>query len=269
MSLKSDVFGIGLLTTLGTLVVLTALFTVEKKNNVVPIRPDNLSQTYGQLPMSFERNEGQAPPTVGFLSRGNGYSLFLMGDEALLVLGKSKTSEPHTFTRNPALVRMKFEGAQPSPETTGLRELPGKVNYFRGNDPQKWRANIPTYAGVRYQDIYPGVDVVYYGNGRQLEYDFVLAPGADPRVITLAFQGPRAIDLSAGGDIAMETDEGDLTLHKPVVYQEVGGIRKNIEAAYISKGRGRFGFELQDYDVGIPLVIDPRSAIPRIWEEVK
>jgi hypothetical protein len=223
----------------------------------VPIGPHNLSQTYGQLAMSFEPNEGQAPSDVGFLSHGNGYSLFLKGDEAVLALNDHQTSRRGASGQKAASVRMKFEGARSDSEALGLNELPGKVNYFVGNDPEQWRANIPTYAAVRYQDIYPGVDVVYYGHGHELEYDFVLAPGADPRVITLAFQGPGAIDLNNSGDIAMETDSGKVTLHKPVIYQEVDGIRNHIEGAYLSKGRSRFGFELQNYDVSKPLVIDP------------
>jgi hypothetical protein len=180
----------------------------------------HLAENYGKLPLSFEANQGQTDSLVKFLSRGRGYSLFLTGDEAVLKLGrasqKSKVksqrsrvkdeNRPSSLLTRPlkeakddrlaakdqrqktedTVVRMKLVGANASAEVSGADELPGKSNYFIGNDPKNWRTNVPTYAKVRYQGVYPGVDLVYYGNqGGQLEYDFVVAPGADPNIITL------------------------------------------------------------------------------------
>ena len=148
---------------------------------------------YGQLPLQFEANQGQTDPQVQFLARGPGYTLFLTGQEAVLSLGR-ETRDERRKARNqePAVLRLKLLGANPSAKGMGQEELPGKVNYFRGNDPKQWRTNVPTYQKVRWPKVYPGVDLVYYGNQGQLEYDFVVAPGADPQAIrpALHFQVP-------------------------------------------------------------------------------
>src|SRR3989441_12722620 len=145
-----------------------------------PVKPALLA-AYGKLPLSFEANDGQADPQVKFLSRGSGYTLFLTSTETVLTLtkadayakrrisGEATLSEPEK--RAGTVLRMKLLGANPAPAVAGVGELPGKSNYFVGNDPKKWRAKVPTYAKVRYQDLYPGIDLVYYGNQRQLEHD--------------------------------------------------------------------------------------------------
>jgi len=159
---------------------------------------NQLLAAYGRLPLSFEANHGQTDAHVKFLSRGRGYSLFLTPSEAVLVLRKVEGKRQEAIEKDgPALspqhselssvVRMKLAGANPQPQVAGVEELPGKVNYFIGNHSSKWRTNIPAYAKVKYEGVYPGVDVVYYGNQGQLEYDLVVAPGADPSVIKLAF----------------------------------------------------------------------------------
>src|SRR5437899_3883735 len=154
---------------------------------------------YGKLPLSFEANQGQTDPQVKFLARGRGYTLFLSPDEAVLTLtkvdahaklrisGEATLVEPEK--RAGTVLRMKLLGANPTPRVTGVEELPGRSNYFVGDDPKKWRANVPTYAKVEYRVVYPGVNLVYYGNQRQLEHDFVVSPGADPKITTLAFEG--------------------------------------------------------------------------------
>src|SRR5437667_55333 len=123
----------------------------------------------------------------------------------------------------PSVLRMKLVGANPSARVVGLDELPGKSNYFIGNDPKKWRTNVPNYAKVKYEGVYPGVDLVYYGNqGGQLEYDFVVAPGADPKAITLDVGTPQTapLRLDANGDLMLRGGGGDVCFHKPVVYQQ-------------------------------------------------
>src|SRR2546430_4743264 len=171
-----------------------------------------VSEAYGKLPLHFEANRGQTHRDVRFLARGAGYSLFLTPTEAVLTLIK-----PEPLARQPAargssrprgpvtgvVLRMTLAGANPDPRVTGLEELPGKANYFIGNDPAKWRTNVPTYAKVRYREVYPGIDLVYYGNQRQLEYDFVVAPGADPKRIVLGFQGAERLEINAEGEFVL------------------------------------------------------------------
>ena len=158
---------------------------------------------YAALPLSFEANRGQTDPSVNFLSRGRGYALFLTGQEAVLNAkevvsrhtpppwtGQNNQGGEQTRTRSPpATCGCECPGAM-----TGQDELPGKANYFLGNDPSKWRTNVPTYAKVRYESVYPGVDLVYYGTqGGELEYDFVVAPGADPNAIALGVETPDGV----------------------------------------------------------------------------
>ncbi|MBI2989559.1 MAG: hypothetical protein HYY45_22595, partial [Deltaproteobacteria bacterium] len=212
---------------------------------------DRIQATFLKAPLHFEANQGQSDGQVKFLARGSGYTMFLTATEAVLVLrkpeakpsaisrqlsAKSKPTDSKLETPNSKLgsiVRMKLVGANSDAKVAGLEQLPGKVNYFIGNDPKKWRRNIPTYAKVEYRDVYPGVNLVYYGNQRQLEYDFVVAPGADPSVIQLAFEGADKIDVDSKGDLILRTALGDLRLHKPLVYQEIAGVRKPISASYV------------------------------------
>src|SRR5688572_6281454 len=149
---------------------------------------ERIHSAYGKLPVSFEANRGQMDDRVKFVSRSGGYTMFLTSTEAVFVLTRRQATpnrdqrrdaaiDPRQVTR--AVVRMKLAGANADAKVAGLDELPGKTNYFIGNDREKWRTNVPAYAKVRYEDVYPGIDLVFYGNQRQLEYDFVVGPGAD------------------------------------------------------------------------------------------
>ncbi len=183
-------------------------------------------EAYGKLPLSFEANEGQTDNHVDFLSRGSGYTLFLTPTEAVLALRKPVASNrPRRDNGTPrnaeaeqapaaptAVLRMKLVGANPSPRVSGLEELPGKSNYFLGNDPSKWRTNVLHYAKVQYEDVYPGVDLVYYGNQRQLEYDLIVNPGTDPGAIQLAFEGEDKLEIDAQGDLVLYSDGGQVRL---------------------------------------------------------
>ncbi len=217
-----------------------------------------VGETYGRLPLSFEANQGQTDSQVKFLSRGRGYTLFLTSTEAVLGLN-SPQSPPRTqrIASSAVNLRMKLVGANPTAQVTGLEELPGKSNYFIGNDPSKWRTNVPNYAKVRYQDVYPGVDLVYYGNQRQLEYDFIVAPGADPSAITLAFDGADKLELDAQGDLVLHVAGGQTCLRKPVAYQQVNGLRQQIAGRYLLQGKRQVRFQVAAYDASQPLVIDP------------
>jgi hypothetical protein len=152
---------------------------------------------------------------------------------------------------------MKLVGGNASAKIAGADELPGKSNYFIGNDPSQWRTNVSNYSKVEYRDVYPGIDLVYHGNQRQLEYDFVLAPGADPKRIELVFEGTRSLSLDKQGNLILATADGDLVQHKPAVYQEADGKRTEVEGSYVLRGRNRAGFRVASYDAHQPLVIDP------------
>jgi hypothetical protein len=160
------------------------------------------------------------------------------------------------------LLRMKLVGANPAPKVLGREELPSKVNYFVGHDPQQWRRNVPTYAQVKYQKVYPGVDLVYYGTQQQLEYDFVLAPGADPKAIRLAFAGADKVEVDATGDLVLHVTFGQVHQRKPRIYQEVVGasgerVRQEIPGGYVLTGEQQVGFQVAAYDAKRPLIIDP------------
>jgi beta-propeller repeat-containing protein len=211
-----------------------------------------LKEAYGQLPLSFEANLGQADPRIDFISRGSGYTLFLTPREAVLSLRDARNN-----SQSPAVLRMKFAGSDTKPRAAGQEELPGKVNYFIGNDPKQWRTGISTYAKVHYENLYPGVDLVYYGNQRQLEYDFVVRPGADPNIIALNFEGADQLKVDAQGELVLHTRGGEIRQRKPVIYQDVDGVRQEVAGSYKLKDSNTVGFELAEYDASRPLVIDP------------
>ena len=225
-----------------------------------------LLEAYGKLPLAFEANTGQVDPEVKFLSRGNGCTLFLTASEAVLSLTQltAATSRGGSRSANGSVLRMKLVGANPSPEVVGLEELPGKSNYFIGNDSSRWRTNVSTYGKVEYRDVYPGVSLVYYGNGRQLEHDFVVAPGANPGRIRVAIEGADKLELDPEGDLLLHASSGDVHLRKPIVYQETHGVRQEVAGSYILHSRNphwaEVGFEVASYDATRPLVIDPVLA---------
>ena len=202
------------------------------------------------LPLSFEANRGQTNPAVKFLSRGDGYALFLTADSAVFTL------RPSRGVSSPAVVRMKLAGANSQAEVSGAQALPGTVNYFQGNDPARWTQGVDTFGKVSYRQIYRGIDLVYYGTQRQLEYDFVVAPGADPERIALEFSGARPT-LGPGGDLVLTLDGGPLRFRRPVVYQlNEKGHRDLVAASYKLTG-DRARFSLGRYDHSRALVIDP------------
>ena len=209
---------------------------------------------YANLPVSFEANIGQEDPAVKFLAHGQGGDLLLTGSEAWLTLQNSGgENEPHSL-------RLKLAGANPNPRLEGLDPLPGKANYLIGNDSSRWLTDVPTFARVRYHDVYPGVDLIYYGNQQKLEYDLVVQPGADPNNITLEFTGADKISLDADGDLLLCLGAKTVRQHKPIVYQENAGTRKMLSGNYVLHSGMQVGFEIADYDQTQPLVIDPVLA---------
>jgi hypothetical protein len=256
------------------LLSLLCLFTTPSPAATKP----KVVDAYGKLPLSFEANQGQSEARVKFLSRGSGYTLFLTSSEAVLLLqtgapsggvkqhGRARINEPvppqnlnreHDAAAKSAVLRIRLVGANTAPQLTGFDDLPGKANYFIGNDAKKWRTDVPTYAKVKYHAVYPGVDLVYYGNQRQLEHDFIVAPGADPRLISLRLQGAKKLSLDLRGDLVLKTQNGEIRLQKPVIYQEVDGVRQEIAGGYRLEGKNLVGFEVATYDVTKALVVDP------------
>lgn len=203
---------------------------------------------YANLPLSFEKNVGQTADEVLFLARTGAGAVGLTADGLVI--------EPHQSSRGP--VRMALKGvrttkASPSAEA----ELPGRVNYLIGPDPSRWRTGLPTFSSVRYRDVYPGIDLVYYGNQHQLEYDFLIAPGADPRSIRMDFDRAAKVRVTKAGDLVATTPGGSLTMHKPVAYQDMDGERKSVEAGFTVTANRAVAFRLGPYDRRQPLVIDP------------
>jgi len=169
-----------------------------------------VAERFGRLPLRFESNEGQVDRAVKFLSHGPGYDLFLTANEAVLSLRKPRASEKNSLqppaageTREGFVLRLQMIGANAAAQVEGQEQLPGKVNYFAGNDPSQWRRDIPTYRRVYYKGIYPGIDVVYYGNQSELEYDFVVAPGADPKAIKFRVVGADRVRVDNTGDLLL------------------------------------------------------------------
>jgi len=232
-----------------------------------------------ELPLSFVPNAGQiagdSQHQVDFFSAGRGYSLFLASSQAVLTLRKDAgRGERNTVGRQPAaeggtreartaVLRMKFENANAQAGARGLDELPGKTNYFIGNNPGKWRTDIPTYAKVRYPNVYPGVDLTFYGNQRHLEFDFAVAPKADPGRIRLALEGASRLRTGPEGDLIAEVGGGTVRFHKPVIYQpetasgRASSARRYVEGGYVLNSNGRVSFKVADYDKTRPLIIDP------------
>ena len=228
-------------------------------------RQTHLAETYGKLPLSFEENQGQVDQKVNFLSRGSGYTLFLTPTEAVLALSTGTSNahdrrgirrEQHKPTSS-SVLRMRLVEANPSPQVAGLDKLPGKSNYFIGSDSAKWRTNVANYAKVKYRNVYPGIDLVYYGNQRQLEYDWIVSPGAEPGAIKFAIEGAKRTKIDPNGDMVLAVAGGDVRLHKPVVYQEIDGVRQEVVASYVKVTNQEIGFRVAEYDTAKPLVIDP------------
>ena len=265
------------------------------------------------LPMYFESNEGQTDPAVRYLSHGRGYALYLSPAGAVLAVSHSELDESSALGRGvrdgtnhssmlaglrprgqfeaapsgTGIIRMELVGGDSSARMTGLAELAGKVNYFRGNDPTRWRTNIATYSKVQYQQVYPGIDLIFYGSSQQeLEYDFVVAPGADPNQIKLGFAGAERVELADNGDLVLHLGDRQIRQRKPRLYQQVNGGEKEIPGGYVlredtrlnasepaahsslsrdgkvsaASDRVRVGFTAAAYDRDRALIIDPVLA---------
>jgi Big-like domain-containing protein/IPT/TIG domain-containing protein/carboxypeptidase family protein/beta-propeller repeat-containing protein len=227
-----------------------------------------LNNAYGKLPLAFEINKGQTDSQVRFLARGSGYNIFLTPTESVMVLRQSSSARGKRrdarFERSSSrsfgvssVVRTRLIGARANPDISGLEELPGKSNYLIGNDPLQWRVGVSRFARVKYTDVYPGIDLVYYGNQGQLEHDYVVAPGADPGAIKLRFNGVRQLRIDRKGDLVLAVKGGELRQSKPIAYQMIEGQRREVASRYQLKSNNQVGVEVGTYDTSKPLVIDP------------
>ena len=228
------------------------------------------------LPLIFEPNQGQgnldpADPRAKFVTRGTGYSLFLGSEGAILSLvsrddsrkdvSRQDTSKQDSAKRRSSATRveslqMKLAGANPLANVRGAGRLPGTSNYFLGNDPAKWRHGVPQFARVRYENVYPGINLVFYGNQGRLEYDFQVAPGADAAQAELEFDGAKKLELKDGA-LVIEGEAGSVQFAAPRVYQEIAGRQQAVEGSFVLRGANRAGFAIGSYDHARELVIDP------------
>lgn len=206
-----------------------------------------LGQNFVKIPQYFEPNQGQLNSQVKFLSRGRDYIFFLTRKEAVLCLMKPSLS----------VLRMKFEGANEESQILGEEKMEGISNYFTGQDSRKWHTNIPHFSKVRYQNIYPGIDLVFYSTLEgKLEYDFVVSQEADPAKIKILFTNLEKLELEKNGDLSLYIQKSRIQQTRPRIYQEIEGIKKEIEGQYILNGNN-IGFKISSYDVSKALIIDP------------
>ena len=222
------------------------------------------------LPLAFEANQGQTDPQVKYTARGNGYSVFLTANDAVFAITSAKhpaaqpsrTADTHSRPQTTekiqsAAIDMRLVGGSLKPEIVAGNELPGLINYYVGSDPKNWHTGVKQYSSVSYKEVYPGVNMVFHGAQRQLEFDFVVSPGADPKTIDLGFKGAQRLATDASGNLLLVSSAGDVVLHKPVAYQEKDGQREVVEASFLVRNGNEVGLNLGTYDRGRELVIDP------------
>jgi hypothetical protein len=241
--------------------------SIAQQSGAARIAPRSVkgSTPYGQLPLTFEANRGQAVGQVKFLSRGKGYTAFLTAEGMVLTLhpsrsdATSKSGNSAANSQQPARATLQFHllGASRNAVVVGEDQKPGKVNYFIGNDRTKWHTNVPIYTRVRYKNVYPGIDLIYYGHQQQLEYDFAVAPGADPSRIQFQIRGADQVRVDAAGNLVLTTNGKELHFQSPIIYQESGSARVPVEGGYVMKDSTHIAFQVAHYDSGKPLVIDP------------
>lgn len=243
---------------------------------VTPAARQRIQASYAALPLAFERNQGQTDPQVKYLARGKGYTLFLTANDAVFSLhsrpaasrssalqdvpelgAKSVPQHPHDKKDSTAVVHMHLVGGNSMATAQGSGPMAGTANYFLGNDPSKWHSGVARYARVSYQSVYPGVNMAFHGAERGLEFDFVLAPGANPAPIGFQFTGGQGMKTDDSGNLIISSAAGDVLLHKPVAYQQQKGVRQPVDARFVLKASNQVSFELGSYDRSRELVIDP------------
>jgi hypothetical protein len=247
---------------------------------VPPAVRGRIQASYVALPLAFEQNQGQTDAQVKYVARGRGYTLFLTANDAVFSLhsssnsgdrstvsrsaasdsyvsGAKRSGKHDTQQDSSAVVRMQLLGANSRAKVAASNEFSGTANYFLGNDPGKWRRNVPRYERVSYQDVYPGVNMAFHGAQQQVEFDFLVAPRANPEPIVFHFTGAQGMKTDDSGNLVVSSSAGDVLVHKPVAYQEQSGARQSVDARFVLKANNQVAFELGNYDRNRELVIDP------------
>jgi hypothetical protein len=218
-----------------------------------------VKKSYSKIPLSFVPNYGQADKNAKFISRGSGYSLAL-GPTTFTVAVADSHDKKDASCASASVVQATLLGGNAAAKPTGVERLLTTTNYFIGSDPRNWKTNVPNYAQVKLSSVYPGVDLVFYGNQDRLEYDFTVSPGADPNIIALGFEGVTGVRVDDKGDLILRTDTGEIRQTKPVVYQQIDNAKRIVPAGYLIKDNKQIAFQVADYDRTKPLVIDPTLA---------
>jgi hypothetical protein len=226
----------------------------------VPARANSEGIKFIRPPLRFEVNDGQTDPKVRFTARGTDGIAFLTSEGTVFQISRAVATNPGSFEYS--FIGLKPIGANPNPRVVGMDRLPGVTNYFLGNDKREWRTNVAGYAKVKYEGVYRGIDLLYYGNSDgALEYDFVVAPGADPNQIALSIEGSQDAKLDSSGNLIISAPTGDIHQPPPRIYQDIKGKRRTIAGRYrmgrTENGSRRITFALSAYDQTKPLVIDP------------
>jgi hypothetical protein len=245
----------------------------QAANETSPLRARIAAEAFGKLPLAFEKNLGQTDSQVRYLAHANGYELFLTPTEAVLALqqtqsrpeaasqrrdiGSIKAAVPPRVMPASSVLRLKLSGASQSAEMEGSGQLERKTNYFIGNDRKNWVTNVPSYTSVEYKDVYPGIDLIFYGNQRRLEYDFVVSAGADPEKLALKVESAGKLRTDAQGNLVLKAAGGYVNFEKPVIYQEVAGTRQTIGGGYVLGKQQEIKFAVGAYDHSLPLIVDP------------
>ncbi|MFZ3217102.1 MAG: choice-of-anchor L domain-containing protein [Candidatus Acidiferrales bacterium] len=218
-----------------------------------------------RVPLFFEVNAGQSAPSVRFLTRSSGYTMLLKPTETVFVGQEIRKVNPwhgpvqkaQALATESAPVRMDLLGANPAPKMTGAEELPGKVNYLIGNNPSAWHTGVALYGQVKSEQVYPGVDLLFHGDQRQLEYDFIVSPGGDPSQVAFQILGARKIEIAANGDLVLHAADANFRMRKPEIYQGEGAERRAVAGGFVLSAKNEVRFELGPYDHSRELVIDP------------
>lgn len=239
-------------------VAVRSLVATDSSTSATDAKAAQAKAAFGNLPLGFQANRGQTDAAVKYLARSANSTLFLTADEAVLSLTKPVSGQESENGRTAsAVLRTRLLGADPKAEVAGRQMLPGKVNHFSGSDPSRWITNIPSYAKVAYSEVYPGIDLEYYGKQGEVEYDFVVSPGADPSVIRLGIEGAQTLAVDTKGDLVAQTTLGEVRQHKPVLYQLVDGKRTPVDGHFVLGAGDQVSFSVGRYDPTLPLVIDP------------